>query len=195
MEKSKKALLIGGAFLLGTLVLYRREVQSEVEELLSNRNIAAFLKAIRSGESSTNADAYQMLYGGGYFSDMSDHPYSTGEWNGVALPDAWCLAAGYNEGCITTAAGAYQFTVTKWRILEALYGLEDFSPPNQDRAAILVLKEENAVDDILAGRISSALDKVDEEWASLPGASYGQPTVQLANWLNTYENNGGVITA
>lgn len=195
MTKGKQILLVGGALLFSTLVLYRKEVQSEVHELLSNRNIAAFLKAVRSGESSTGDDAYRMLYGGGYFSNMNNHPYLTGEWDGVVLPDSWCLAAGYDPGCITTASGAYQITVTKWLEQDAILGLPDFSKPSQDKVAINILREEDAVDDILAGRVSSALNKTRNIWASLPGAGYGQPTVQLTNWLNTYEDNGGTITA
>lgn len=180
---------------IGTGLLFRKGIQLQGEALLQNPQIAAFLRAIRSGESSQGPEAYHMLYGGSYFANMSDHPYITGEWDGEPLPADWCIAAGYSPGCITTAAGAYQITVTDWRIMQPLLGLQDFSELSQDRYAVGKLQQFNAVDDILRGRITAAIDKVDRVWASLPGSNYGQPTVQTEIWLDVFENYGGTVIA
>ena len=194
MTTRTKFFLVTGA-IVTSLFLYRKQIQTEVDLLLQHPNIAAFLRAIRSGESSQGPEAYHMVYGASYFQDLRDHPYLTGEWDGEELPADWCIAAGYDPGCITTAAGAYQTTVTDWRIMQPLLGLPDFSEISQDKYAVGKLKQKNAVDDILNGNISSAINKVNRVWASLPGSNYGQPTAELNNWLGVFENYGGTVLA
>jgi muramidase (phage lysozyme) len=117
-------------------------------------NVAAFLQLIRYGESSNTDRAYSTLYGGGQFSDFSQHP-------GIffTLPD----------GRRTSAAGAYQITKTTWDSLRS-YNLPDFSPASQDFAAVCLIKRRGAYSDVLAGRFDTAIRKCQNEWTSLPGA-------------------------
>lgn len=190
---TRSKIFLASGILIGGLLLYRKDIQQVGEGLLADPNIAAFLMTIRSGESTTGPEAYRMVYGSSLVQDLSDHPYFTGEFEGAELPDAWCAAAGFDPGCITTASGAYQITATNWRWLKPLLALPDFSKPSQDKAAIEFLRQQNAIDDILNGRITSAMQKVNDVWASVPGSNYGQPI--YTNWLGTFENFGGTIYA
>jgi len=44
-----------------------------------------------------------------------------------------------------------------------------------------------------AGRVADAIDKCRLEWASLPGAGYGQPERKLAALIDAYTNAGGAL--
>lgn len=61
-----------------------------------------------------------------HFDDYSDHPRVF-----VARPD----------GRVSSAAGRYQFTATEWDRVAGILNLEDFSPMNQDRAALYLMEE------------------------------------------------------
>ena len=86
--------------------------------------------AITSVESAGPGSPYTRLYGGGSFSDFSDHPrqYIT-------------ITSGPNAGEKTSAAGRYQFLASTWDFVRAAmeeegydFGDQPFSPVNQDRA-------------------------------------------------------------
>jgi muramidase (phage lysozyme) len=53
--------------------------------------------------------------------------------------------------------------------------LHDFSPLNQDLAAIYLLHEKKALDAIKRGDVREALEKTKNIWASLPGSPHKQP--------------------
>ena len=70
------------------------------------------------------APDYNVLYGGGRFSDYSDHPRQK-----------IVIQSGPNAGKYTTAAGKYQFLSSTWDEEAKRLGLTDFSPHSQDVAA------------------------------------------------------------
>ena len=153
-------------------------------------NIKAFLMGIRNGESSLNDDAYNYVFGSTEdndlrFTDMSDHPSNTGEYNGLTS---------YN-GVSTHPAGAYQFEPATWNMLKAKCGLPDFSPASQDAAAIELIRIYKGYDFINQGNITQALQNIRSQWASLPTATDGQPTKSLAEFLNVYNQYGGKYAA
>jgi len=160
-------------------------------------NLDAFLMMIRKSENAAQdvADGidYQTFYGGSRFYDLSDHPAITGEKVGVKLPDAWCIAAGYGPGCVSTAAGAYQITRTTWKRVRAASGwgpyLNDFSPASQDAAAIRLLREANVLTMIDNGQIEQAIYKVSGIWASLPRSKSKQPQHSLPQVLAFYNDS------
>lgn len=78
----------------------------------------AFLNTTAADESN---GSYTIITGGQQFSDFSDHPR-------VYVPQ--------ENGDVSSAAGRYQFTAQTWDEVAAELGLTDFSPENQDRAAI-----------------------------------------------------------
>jgi len=150
--------------------------------------LRAFLYVLRSAEHLFPRDvigdaAYNTFYGHSTFFDMSDHPVNTGEKVGVPLPPAMCRNAGFPSGkCVSTAAGAYQFTRPTWNGLSGRdssgkpasnpkWGyLPDFSIASQDQAAIRLLQEIGALDEIVNGNFDAAVKIAGKKWASLPGA-------------------------
>ena len=149
-------------------------------------NLSAFLYMIRCCEhvyprdvqGGEDAAAYRTFYGGARFSDLSDHPVITGELEPVRLPDDLCRAAGLGPGCVSTAAGAYQFIKPTWERVRQAKGarkrLVDFSPTSQDEAAVRLLDEIGATPLITQGRIGDAIKVALKTWASLPGSKAQQ---------------------
>lgn len=166
---------------------------SNAFDALNNPNMQAFLAMIRWAENksaSSDENRYRTLYGSTLFDSMQDHPSNLG-WPGVRLPDSYCRAAGFNPGCKTTAAGAYQFLSNTWNDVKKVLRLPDFGPASQDAGAVLLIKRAGAMQDVLAGRFANAVAKVRKVWASLPGAGYGQPEQSLEQLRQIYANAGG----
>lgn len=142
-----------------------------------NANLSAFLTLIRTGEGTLGEDGYRTLYGGGRFDAFYDHPRTkvkAGKWT-------------------STAAGAYQILERTWDGLVKAnpWTLTDFTPDKQDEAAILLIKGRGAYKDVIDGHFRAAIAKCCKEWASLPGAPYGQPTLKLERALEIIKNAGG----
>lgn len=153
----------------------------------ADRNISAFLFTIRASEhrypdNVLNDAAYHIFYGGKRFYDMSDHPAITGEVAPVPLSNNVCAASGLEPGCVSTAAGAYQFIRPTWKRLRDKLQLPDFSPESQDLAAVQLLDDIGALSLIRAGEIDAALKKASKVWASLPYSTAQQnpKTLQYA---------------
>jgi lysozyme len=141
------------------------------------QNVTAFLQTIRVSEGTAGSDGYSILVGGGHFDSFADHPRQL-----VYLP---------NLGYSSSAAGAYQILRRTWDGVAAKLGLADFSPSSQDRAAVELIKQRGALADVRAGRFADAVAKCKKEWASLPGAGYGQRENSLATLQAAYINAGG----
>lgn len=145
--------------------------------------MSAFLAVIRRAEVGGWDDArrYTTFYGGAQFSDLSDHPVATKERRGVRLPDAMCRAAGFAPGCVSTAAGAYQFILPTWQRMRAAGAagpgsprLPDFSPASQDEAARRLVERIGAGQLLRAGDVEGAILRAGGQWASLPGSTANQ---------------------
>jgi lysozyme len=141
------------------------------------QNVTAFLMAVRVSEGTSDDGGYSRLVGGGSFNSYADHPRTL-----VWLP---------NLGINSSAAGAYQILRRTWDGVRAKLGLPDFSPASQDRAAVELIRQRGALADVRAGRFAAAVEKCKKEWASLPGAGYGQRENSLAFLQGTYVNAGG----
>ncbi|MGQ5525266.1 glycoside hydrolase family 24 protein, partial [Chitinimonas sp. PSY-7] len=94
---------------------------------------------------------------------------------------------------IQSAQTRYQLLARYYDAYRKQLGLRDFSPTNQDRIAIQQIRERGALPLIQAGQIQTALERVKNIWASLPGAGYGQPEHSLAKLLATYQAAGGEV--
>lgn len=160
-----------------------------VDPQMAQDNMSAFLATIRKWESSNDAGAYTMLFGGGHFSGFSDHPR---------------IAVKMKNGQYSTAAGAYQILAVSntpngptrmntWDRIKVKLKLSDFSPASQDAAAIELIKERGAYYDVIAGRFDLAVSKINKEWASVPGSPYGQPRATLEDYRQAYADFGGTI--
>jgi muramidase (phage lysozyme) len=160
-----------------------------VLEGVAGKNTTAFLDALTVGEIGAallakSDDGYNVIVGSTadqprLFNDYSQHPRVR-----VFLPrlSTW-----------STAAGRYQFIFSTWQEVAAKLGLKDFSPVSQDLAAIERIRFRGALADVRAGRFADAIHKCRQEWASLPGAGYGQGEVKLAALQARYVASGGVL--
>lgn len=158
-------------------------------EVQTSNPVGAFLYMIRSAEHrasdvASGAD-YGTFFGGGRFMNFADHPVITGELRGVPLKPEWCRAAGFPSGrCVSTAAGAYQFTRPTWEQFRArgAWGprLPDFSPASQDEAARRILGTLGVPAMLARGDLQGAILAAAPRWASLPGSTSGQPQKSMA---------------
>lgn len=139
---------------------------AEIDEALQSIYVQAALRTIRFCEG-TAGDGYRMMFGGKLFDSFADHP---------RVATKFTLAG---KQLTSTAAGAYQFLSRTWDEAKNALGLTDFSPINQDRAAVWLIWRRKALDQILNGDFEGAIRKLNLEWASLPGSPYGQPVKTL----------------
>lgn len=156
-----------------------------------DKNVAAFLDMIavsELGEKLLKAsdDGYNVIVGSTpaapiLFNDYSDHPKQL-----IDLPKI---------GVKSTAAGRYQLLARYFDAYKRNFPrfVHDFSPLAQDWIACQMLREQGAINLIVAGKFDEAIKKVSNIWASLPGAGYGQHENDLAKLRTAYTNAGGVL--
>lgn len=154
---------------------------AEISNALKDRNVRAMLLSIRWAEGTAGPDGYRTLFGGGLFDSYADHPRKVVAAILGAVPIK------------SSAAGAYQILSKTWDGLKAPLGLPDFSPGSQDLAAVELIRRRGALGYVIEGRISLALDLIRKEWASMPGAGYGQPEKKVADLAAVYVKNGGLV--
>lgn len=149
-------------------------------------NTLAFLDLIAWSEGTDNGvqptkdSGYDVVVGGSLFTSYLDHPRRS-----VYLPAL---------GIRSTAAGRYQILSRYWDHYRAELDLVGgFTPANQDRVALQLIRECKALDDIKAGRIAEAIHKCRSRWASLPGAGYGQHEHKVEPLLAAYSRAGGAL--
>lgn len=158
-------------------------------------NIGAMLAAISAAEGTAGqSDPYRVCFGYSHtIVNLSEHPAITGEWTGKRLTDSMCAGAGLGPGCVSTAAGKYQIIKRTWLGLRDKLGLRDFSPASQDAAAAELLRQRGALGPLGRGDFAGAVQAARKEWASLPGAGYGQGERSLS-WLTAkFQAAGGIL--
>jgi len=153
--------------------------RADLKAAIEHPNVRAFLKAIRLGEGTSDEAGYYRIVGGGSFTDDSVHPRVK-----VHIPR-------YNV--YSTAAGAYQIIWPTWQGLCKQYSFPNFSPDSQDEAAVALIAEKRALEDVKCGRLSDAVAKCAPIWASLPGSTAGQRTEDYAAVKGVYLSNGGTL--
>ncbi len=149
---------------------------------LKNPNVQAFLALIRW----TEGAGYQTLFGGGIVDSLEDHPR-------IAITRTLG-----GKPITSTAAGAYQFLSRTWDECKKALDLPDFTAANQDRAALYLIERRRALPAVLEGDWTTALERCNREWASLPGSPYGQPTKPLSAciaFLDKLAKGGGQSAA
>lgn len=144
-------------------------------------NEKAFLDmlAVSEGTYGHGDNGYNVIVGGDLFHDYAKHPNVL-----VTLNKA---------GLKSTAAGRYQFLKRTWDALALKLHLPDFSPASQDLAALELIAECGASDDVRSGRLADAVYKCRKIWASLPGAGYGQHENSLESLESAYSRAGGSL--
>jgi muramidase (phage lysozyme) len=159
--------------------LFKDHVKNRRISIHRLKNLSAFLLMIQYAEGTIGPNAYRMMYGGQLLNDYSRHPNKAITRNGIT----------------STAAGAYQFLYSTWAGLQKDLKLPDFSPSSQNRGAIELIKRRGALEDVFAGRFTLAIYKCRKEWASLPGAGYGQQERSMKSLALVYVKAGGNLTA
>jgi muramidase (phage lysozyme) len=178
IKKARRYLGFGVGFIILALlaftqvsIVYSQPIDQiphqQLHGYLADPSIRAFLDTIAYAEGTLNPEGYNTQYTYKYFTDFSDHPRQI---NCKMYKGSWLCS---------TAAGRYQFLEKTWDKIAPRVKAKDFRPINQDLAAIGLLVETNAVPLIIANRFGPAVYKVNNIWASLPGAPYGQPTRSL----------------
>ena len=154
-------------------------------------NVRAFLDMIASSEGTDRAaDPYRVCYGYRHtIADLSEHPAVTGEWKGESIAN---LGPQY-AGKVSTAAGRYQIIKGTWLTCRNALRLPDFSPASQDAAAVYLIKQRRALEQVQAGQVADAIRLCRNEWASLPGGDSGQPQRRLEALLQVFDNAGGSL--
>jgi muramidase (phage lysozyme) len=150
---------------------------AEYEALAGNPRVRAMLDTIAFAE---GAD-YNVMFTGKRFD-------STKGWQ---HPRTMQRSSGY----ASDAAGRYQFLSTTWDEVAKQVGLKDFSPRNQDIAALRLMERRGVDLKALAAGDPTAdtFAKLAPEWASLPtreGRSfYGQPVKGLDKLMGRYRQS------
>ena len=150
----------------------------QYRSLLGNPNVQRGLFAIRSAEGTQRYDnPYGVAFGGRRFSDFSDHP---------GFSASFRQTDGRTNR--STAAGAYQFLGKTWNGVRDQLGLSDFSPQSQDIAALHLIEKRGGLPALVEGNVPGFIQKVNREWASLPGAPYPQPTRSMGQIMSYWNN-------
>lgn len=132
------------------------------EKLLNAPNVQKMLNLIADAEGVKHG--YNTAFGNERFGDLSQHPNISKEFT---------QTDGKRNN--TTAAGRYQFLKGTWDGVAKKLGLSDFSPKNQDIAAVALLAQNGALPHVLKGDFETAVKKSGSTWASLPSSPYAQP--------------------
>lgn len=126
--------------------------QATAKVAAQSDGVEAVLEAIAFAEGTSGDKGYFTQFTGTQFNDTSNHP---GE---MRCSGSLC----------SDAAGKYQFLSTTWEEVRSRLNLPDFSPDSQRKAAIQLLKDNDAYELAKAGKTDEALYKVCAVWASLP---------------------------
>ena len=116
-----------------------------------------------------------MFYSGTKFTSFDDHP---GQFN--------CTGHGKKKRC-STASGNYMILQSVWTEVAKRLDLKDFSPFNQDIAALYLLNEKGALEDIERGDIKLAMKKAGDIWATIPGSRFGESTKTEESLIKFYK--------
>lgn len=136
-------------------------------------NVEKFLFLITSTEGTDKQGTpYNELFGYDNFTDYSKHPNIRVTKNGYT----------------STAAGRYQILKRTYDSLK----MKDFTPASQDRAAIQLINNAGAYNDVIKGDFVTAIKKTNRIWASLPLSPYGQPTWTMKRALLFLKKNPAV---
>lgn len=155
-------------------------IPASVPQDVAQRNERAFLDMIAYAEGTNGPNGYATAFGGGLLPSLADHPRTFSNFtNKLGVVQK------------TSAAGRYQFLMRTWDELAAKLNLPDFGPDSQDAAALELIRQRGALQDVRAGRVAEAVAKCAPTWASLPGAGYNQQERKLTSLLAQFRAAGG----
>lgn len=136
--------------------------------------IRAFLDTIAVTEGTTGPKGYYRQYTGSHFSSFEDHPR-----------ELKCANSNVKELC-SDAAGRYQFLSTSWDRFAPVVKAKNFGPTYQDRVAIELIRDKNALKDIEEGRVEEAFKKLHLVWPSF-GETETDVEQLMSKLVGTYQ--------
>jgi|GEM_PF-3282996 len=141
------------------------------DEDIKHPNVQAYLNYLNAYEGKPKEN---QSVGYKNFTDLSDHPRQKIVFN--------------NKGDVSDAAGAYQLLGSTWDTQKKKLKLKDFTLPNQQKAAVGILKDIGALPYIKSGEFEKAHELSRNQWASLPGSTIGLKTGQIPKFNPEAEN-------
>ncbi len=151
------------------------QVRRQTVASLKAAHVHAFLDTIAWAEGTAGPNAYRMQFTGTKFSGFQDHPR-----------EIKC-GSSYGSRLCSDAAGKYQFLSTTWDRMAKKIGASDFSPANQDRAAIALLDEYGVLEDIEAGSFAYAVIQLIPVWPSFLDVGNGDRARAIARLEQVYQ--------
>lgn len=135
----------------------------------------AFLDVIAHAEGTRGRgnDGYNVIFSFQYFTSYADHPRRR-----------------ICSGLCSDAAGRYQFLSTTWDGVKRNQGFKDFSPPNQDKGGLYLVRQRGVTNydqRLSQSAFDTSIRKLGKEWASLPGSPYGQPIKSMSELWRVYQ--------
>ena len=176
-------------------------IPAAVSPDLADANERAFLDMIAYAEGTNRGpDGYRAMFGypatDRIAPNLDDHPRRAFQFEDSAGRVLWTTAAGrYQFMAISPIPGGKTTKTDTWDTLQRSLGLRDFGPASQDAAALELVRQRGALNDVRAGRLQVAIAKCAKTWASLPGAGYSQPERKLPQLVAAYKQAGGAIEA
>ena len=141
------------------------KIKQQADELIRSPEGRAFLQMIQASE----GGRYNVAFGNKTFNSYGQHPNISTRFQTLEKD-----GNGNYKTDVSTAAGAYQILKPTWDAVAKKYGLKDFSPDSQDRAALyLALEKPGMYDAIKAGDVRKMVGLVNNVWTSLPGSTIG----------------------
>ncbi|MDC2824618.1 glycoside hydrolase family 104 protein [Rodentibacter pneumotropicus] len=152
--------------------------RQKAEMYLQNPNMRRMLNVLSFAEG-TEKHGYHTNFGGSRLEDLSWHPNKV---------------LGRTKDGVTTATGRYQFLGSTFNDQAKKLGLKDFGAESQDLAAVGLIMDMGAVNDVLNGDVTKAVYKLRNIWASLPdNPSRNQPHKTHAQIIDAWNKNGGNV--
>lgn len=136
--------------------------RQELQRILNDPNARQMLDIIAKAEGVKHG--YNTMFGNQRINSLQSHPN---------IRKSFVQTDGKKN--YTTAAGRYQFLKGTWDGVARQYGLKDFSPQNQDIAALALMAQNGSLPYVLKGDFQTAVKKSGGTWASLPSSPYAQP--------------------
>jgi muramidase (phage lysozyme) len=155
----------------------------KVHDPMPTLHIKAFLRCLQYCETlgAESSKLYRLNRGGPpftYFEGFREHP-------------AHSMVAGPARD--NMAAGAYQIQYRTWKdvidsnILQLPSGTDTFSPIVQDRIAVVLIEEKNALHLVRTAQTEEAILKLRRTWTSLPGASQNVAGRTMEKFKSNFE--------
>jgi len=176
---------------------YNRSVATDIIAAVGNDDCVDLKQTVNVSSDNLHPSSYAPVAASAISKGGITSGGSAVTWNNNSykFKDHPRIILGPPNGLRSSAAGAYQFMPDTWDDCKRACKLPDFSPASQDKGAIYLIQQKNALEDVKAGRFARAAEKVKKVWASFKGAGYGQREIEVSVLATYYKGAGGTIVS